>query len=511
MFGLVKQMKEKTITRLFGLIFVIVGLAHLSTLSVSPLPWIDEVAIIEMGRNGVLDRTPSWSMILPDEGRCFWTLYYVGGVAQEFAYRFFGGAFGPRALSLAGLCVASLLLVKVLKQKQVAPLMAYGVSLLYLVDPTITQSVRGARVDIWTTVCTFLSVLLVSRLGDDTKKDRSTFFCVGVLSITQLFIWVSSMLQLPIVVAEVIFLINRRKPNAGMIGSWFAFGALGALCALLLLGAPLLFHLDDVRQFFLVLAERNLTQNFTDNLVALKGCLLKTPVLSIMGGLFLPLFKKNWWLAFFFVLCLIFVFNTRLYVHRFVHLIPYFALALGQGLQQVNNVKRFIRKPVLCFLVLGMLGGFGYSVLLRNLSEFFLSGARRQQVLVDTLRKEVGSEGVRVYSDTFQTYYAGRELGWLQFRMAWGEWWLEGNAQKTMAAVDWFLTDGIPEDQQEALFKKGFKFVKTITVPSSANAKFVSAMRRLGRPIGYGPYQLYRRTDAQQTPSVPELGSNKDS
>jgi hypothetical protein len=495
-----KTLSANKITLAYVFIFVMVFLAHLTTLSFSPLPWQDEVEIIEMGRNGVLEKSPTWSMIVPSKGRCSWSLYYVGGVIQEFGYRLSRSCLGPRLLSLVGLGVASFLLLRYLMVKGSDYWLACGISLIYMVDPIITQSVRGARVDVWTTVCVLLSLILVGRLGkQENCKGGGALFCVGFLSTLQLFIWPSSAMQLPLILLEIWTLARFwNYPRKEML-RWIFTGVAGSIFAAVLIGLPLVAHSDVVLRTFSQLSKGNLQGSLLANIAALSICCFKTPFLCIAGFLTMLLRRTNWKYAIVFFLCLVFAVKTSIYVHRFVHLVPYLILAMAFGLNELVVQSKRLRHGALAFVLLTFCFGFGYSVILRNVSEYMLRGSRSYTVLKETLRNEIGGVGTRIYLDSFHPYYVGRELGWIQNRMVWDRWKDDGNAREILANSELFLTEkNLSEALQSWLREIGFEKKITIVIPSSTSERIIAFMRRNGRPIGYGPYTLYCKKNSQK-------------
>lgn len=471
-------------------------LLHSLTATFSPMPWMDEVQIVEMGRNGVLDRTPQWSMIVPNEGGVNWTLYYVGGLLEELGYRLFGGIAGPRFVALLGLGCSNLLLMLYLKRRRCCDLVVYGVPLVLLVDPVLTQSVRGARVDVLATCCVMFSLLSIASLWEnENKKGVLNFFLAGAASVAQLLIWPSSVLQLPVVLAETWFLAEKRGWRWRSILGWAVCGLAGAAFAFVLLLAPLGAHLTDAYQMLLHTSKNDLHHSLGYNVSALLQCAAKTPMLCLAGGLLLLAMRRNIRWAIFWAVALVFVLATRLYVYRFVHLLPFFVLGLAFGLNELVAQGPRMRKACLLILGLAVAYGFTYSVALRNATEFAMRGARSQNALVETLTKEVGPKGTKVYVDTFQPYYAGREIGWLQYRMEGGGlWWQGTGAQGVLADVDFFLAETeLVSDQAALLEKSGFFFQKKIVVPWSTDERVVSFVRKAGRPLGYGPYYLYKK------------------
>lgn len=474
--------------------------AHVLTLSVSPLPWQDEVQIIEIGRNGVLNSRPGWSMIVPDSGYCSWIPFYLGGLIQELAFRITQSQIGPRILSLLGFMIASFLLSKILIRKGVKPTYAYLVALIFVVDPLLTQNVRGARVDIWTIVCTFLSVYILTRYGDEIKnrgKAAVILFLLGSISMLQLFIWASSILLLPLIAVELLHVFQNSKFGIKTILRCLAWGGLGALSTMIVILLPLMTHWQEVVVFITSVSGKHLSDGIAKNVYAFTRCLIRNPFTGALFLLSVIAVKKSRKYLLAFLLCVIFVLLTRCYNHRFIYLYPYIILSVGLAFVDEKRGRGSGFKKVLKFLVFSsFVFGIGYSVLARNILATAIRSACNSKALENTLSREIGGAGVVIYADTFQTYYAGRRLGWAQNRMEGNIWNTNENAQDVLTACESFLTENtLTFEKEEILREMGFIFKKHIIIPHNTDERLVAFLRQHGRPVGYGPYFLYYKTE----------------
>jgi hypothetical protein len=123
---------------------------HLSTATLSPVAWQDEVQILDWGRGFMPGGDQASAMSWLYEGRTYRMICYLGCVMQETAYRLAGGEmFGPRASSILGAVLASAALLGWLMARGTVPWIALACSLLLLCDPAFTLGYRGARVDSW--------------------------------------------------------------------------------------------------------------------------------------------------------------------------------------------------------------------------------------------------------------------------------------------------------------------------------------------------------------------------
>lgn len=485
------------VPRLYFILCAIVLMGHVSTLGISPLPWPDEVQIIESGRITISGENLAGSMFLSDVGMNVEVLPYLGGVMQEIAYRLTQSMIGPRVWSLFGLFVAAGLWIKVLKKKHFPNVVAYGMAALFLVDPLITQNVRGARVDVWTTSCMLLSVLLISEVSNNRfKKERLVFFAVGILVSVQLFTWPSSILQCPLIFIEFIMLAQVRAWKADRIVWWSIFSAMGVAVGTTVILLPLYRDLFKVINDHNLMLYKDLYVNSSNirNIQEFIGCCLKSPFICLTGVVGIFSVRKAWPYAVPFVFVLIFITVTKTYVHRVVHVIPYFIFGLSIVALSISERGLVSKIAVRSMIVASLLFGLTYSVVLRNGAEFLLRNARSPDVLANVMQNEIGKEGVNIYADTCQVYYAGRQLSWHQYRYVFDDF-PKQDTPNVFSKVDWYLCETMTAERARSLEQYGFKKSKTITIPSHVNECILAVMRKIGRPIGYGPYLLYRKME----------------
>lgn len=479
--------------RLFTIFCVVVILGHATTLEYSPLPWYDEAIIIEYGRT-MLDRasqTGYMSLLAPDTPLKF--ISYLGAIIQELAYRVAGSMRGPRSMSLLGLLMAALLWARLLKEMRFPPLIAYGVAMLCLFDPVITQSVRGVRVDIWAINLAMLSVLLIVNMQNrDNRHVVFASFVIGFLACLQLFVWPTAILLWPLMLVALLYLFYERQWQSQYIARVLFAGLLGGLSAAGLILLPLYRELPDLIACMLHFSARDLSQDPANNASRLIGCFLKSPLTGTMGLFGLLVFRKFRPYGLAFLSLMLFAIATNFYVHRFVFLMPYLILGCAYFLWSCSQHGVFLKRLSRMALLAALISGFGYSVIARNLAEFMVRDARSHRSLVALLREQIGPAGTRVYVDTFQTYYAGRELGWKQYHMT--MFYPPEHRGDLLSSLDWYLSDSLTEEASKILQENGFVFQKIIALPDAIpHNPLVSLMRKQGRAIGYGPYHVFKR------------------
>ena len=148
--------------------------------------WMDEVHIVEMGRN-ILDGGSCSILMQPDESivRPF---YYLGPVLQELCFRAFG-VFGPRLSSLLGLLAMTAAFHWFLKRSDRYSKHTITLSCLVALSlPLLIQSVRQVRVDCWVLAAGFL-------IGGLLVRNR-IHAAAAVAAITP-FLWPSAILLFP--------------------------------------------------------------------------------------------------------------------------------------------------------------------------------------------------------------------------------------------------------------------------------------------------------------------------
>lgn len=488
-------------------LLMVVFIVNAITSSSSPMPWMDEVQIIEMGRTTFFFGETDWSMIYADKAISGNILYYVGGLLLELFYRLFSshGCFGPRIFVLLSLIAATFILYKTLIKKNANKWLALGVAAAFVADPIINQSVRGARVDILTVALTFSSLCILSNLSNTAeckKSDRWVFFLVGIFSVLQMFVWASSVMLLPIILVEIWYIAEKRRWLWKEILNWVMFGVIGSTLCFVILMVPLYDRLDCVIKGFVEVNNKNLPGcNALEGCLGLVKCLLKTPIL-VFASLLLFAFNKEKKISYQYLVWLsllgLFAALTRVYVFRVFYLIPYFILILFGGLSSVVEHTGFVKKIGIGVLAGLILFNFAYSVILKNIIYYSLKASRNHTLLVQKLRDEVGGNHTRIYADTFQVYYAGRELDWKLYRLAWGELDNPAQTRKILGEVDFYLTEKKDIVLGEKLKSCGFRLEKEIVVLVPTKNPVEAFVSKLGYPAtgGYGPYSLYRKVAA---------------
>ena len=153
------------------------------------LPWMDEVHIVEMGRNFLSAESAADGTILSlSGGQPFIPPYYIGPVFHELLFRMFGET-GVRLSPIAGAILAAVALTWFLKScRRYSRFAVISTSFMSLTLPLLVQSTRLVRVDSWVFAICFVTCGLLSR------KMYKTAALTAALSP---FVWPSAIMLAP--------------------------------------------------------------------------------------------------------------------------------------------------------------------------------------------------------------------------------------------------------------------------------------------------------------------------
>lgn len=484
-------------------IVLVVGTAlHLSTLTFSPVAWLDEVQIIEIAQGGVGEKTSGWSMCFPArpeyQGRA-WAVYYLGGALNELAYQSFG-VWGPRSASLLGLVLSAILLFWYVHRRSRDGMFAFAISNCFFSLPCVTQSVRGARVDIWPVFCLFLGLHIL--LGAKSRRKCGwavSYFCAGFLSVTGCFFWAVGAFLLPIYVWG--FFCEFPKPFR-QIREWLtpaALAIMGALIGVVIWLIPFYGDLGLTFEMAQWISSFNSNSPTCHNICSawrgFVGFSTSFPFLCLIGFIVILFVRGQWWLKIglivMTVVCV--VVAARIYVFRFVYFSTF--AVLGALMVSVwKNERRMLYRTIRLALVILSLAACCISVVLRNGVEFLARKGRSYSILRETLLETVG-RNVNVYTTSYEVYYAGRELGWKMFTSPIG-----GGADPLL--IGWEKIDCVlcPFDASESAIdfyvSKGFSVREVVSVPPPAYSEWERwILNRAHKKVESGPYIVLKRAN----------------
>lgn len=401
---------------------VLVTVCHLISIERIPLPWLDEVHIVEMGRNILDSGNRDYSLMIGKDGSFFQPIYYLGPILQELAYRTCG-RLGPRLSALLALLISTILCRIWLSRQQLSKGLVTMLSLIFLTYPLLIQSVKIVRVDAWTFVPLFLCLLLFGRLSNDRRINQGLFFLIGALAAGSFFLWPSATLFYPLFLLEIVRARQRHGYSVMQTLKYVGIGMLGGLVAGLLLVLPFLNILESLFQSI---------GTYYDVGQPGKRIPLLLSLLSKMQGLFLSLTKeslrapfvmilvviglwdqrRDWQLLACFLMALCMALFSEMHTFRFIYLLPFSFLLLVAGSRALyQRYPRFAAVFLTCTVLYGLVsGGVAYAVFSPALK------GRSYAAFRDELRKVVGEGPKQVYVHNLQAYYVARELRWHYFR-----------------------------------------------------------------------------------------------
>lgn len=450
----------------------------------APADWLDSVQIAEIARPMLDGDSGAWGMnILPERTQCDgpWAFYWLGSAAQDCAFR----VLGPDAPRLVSLCfhVAAAALAWTLSGH-----LAAFATFAFL---PLAQSVRYGRVDS-IAIAFLLLALVLARSRLSVRSPRLASALSGSCAACALMSWFSVILALPLVP----WAVGRVREGRWRRLAWSAVGFLAALAVLML---PFFGHGRELYHNFAV-AYNSFSGEFapfTGKLVSffgevasLYGALACIAAILLAAQAAQAVRRREWWDAmpfvFFAAFSAVCVFK-RAYVFRSVYALPYIVVAVAEF-----SVGGALRRRGLQWAAWGLCAAMFFLSScywpVRTLTAYNVRDTAR---LVRELEREVGRD-VGIYCDTFQPYYAGRLLGWRQYRM----WCGQRKGMEDILVRDdvrFYLGDGMRPDADKSamLTALGFRFEKVI-MPGEL---LTWDARRLWR---LGPYNLWGKSAENQ-------------
>jgi hypothetical protein len=230
--------------------------------------------------------------------------------------------------------------------------------------------------------------------------------------------------------------------------------------------------------------------SFLGEVASLYGALAAIAAAMLAAQAVRAIRRREWWDAmpfvFFAAFAAVCVFK-RAYVFRSVYALPYIVVAVAEF-----SADGAPRRRGLLWVSWGLCAAMFFLSScywpVRTLTAYNVRDTAR---LMRELEREVGRD-VGIYCDTYQPYYAGRTLGWRQYRTWCGQ---RKGMEDVLASDDvrFYLGDGMRPDADKSamLSGLGFRFEKVILPGESLTWDD----RRLWR---LGPYNLWIKSEANQ-------------
>ncbi|MFB2773257.1 hypothetical protein ACE1AT_28890 [Pelatocladus sp. BLCC-F211] len=497
----------------WSIAIVIVFVVHLLTLTISLPIWQDEVQIIEYGRLTLepqSDWSLNWSVLT---NKPIYLFSYLGVILQELAFRASNlSMVGPRLASLLGAIIAATAFLGWLLSRKTPKRVAWILALIFLLEPLFVQSYRGARVDCWVFALCFASCWMLRLAMERIQNGQRSIWLVtlaGSLTAANIFVWPSAVLLYPLVIVELVELIQRvqtvSKDWKTSLSQIILF-AVGAGITAILLVIPIWWHITRILSDLQLIGSADKRLNTeTEIISALKNTLFiykfnpLLPIIVLIGFIFSHENKLRLTTLF----LLVFIVITRSYALRVIYLSPYILCLFG-GIFQYFEQKRqtkIHRRIASSLLILLLTWSIVLSLVVRPVMVLSQKEGRNPQLIYNAGISSIGTGSHKVYLDVFPFYYVGRSLGWKMF-LPFGfpfdrrsEDLQQGNDVKfrqLLSSVDYAIVpQNITPEMISLIEEAGLRYQKTL-VNSAKNDYINEKVKQFIIPP-YGPYMLYIR------------------
>jgi MFS family permease len=460
--------------------------AYAVTLPFGAVTWYDNVVISEIARGGITHKALDWSVVATGNAAAdsqSWATYYIGGWLTECAYQL-GGWMAPKALLLVIYVLTAALLFFYARRRSGSVPFAAALSLFFFVFPRVAYGVKSGRVDMVALFFVFAALaLLVWARG--MRYRMAALFISGALGACSVFTWMTAVIALPALAWEVDDVVRASSRSWRLRFYGYGVSVAGFLLAAFLLALPFLMDWGTTLEGLKANLAYNLQGRSGDKMAQLMvyfKSLVALPGFFLLGAVAIFSRRRFWILGIGFVIFSVFTALTKAGTARMIYFIPSMVVALS-ALVGEQEMRRTVLAR-LCMAALGIVMILSYvrMVALRTAEDFRYRDRRDVAAVQEELESVIG-RNASVYTDTFQAYYIGRDLGWKQYRVG----SVKGlDPMPYLAKCDWYLNgwcelDGVTEEQ---LVAAGFRFEKVIC--SRGEDEKVSAQK-------YGPYKVYRK------------------
>lgn len=445
---------------------------HLLTLTTSPTPWQDEVQIVDSGRV-LLSDDQSWALNWTAAQRPVAFLNYFGPLLQDRAYRLLAPSIaGPRWSALAGALFAAWMVYRWLHARQVPPYWTAGLTALFLFDPVLVQGYRGARVDAWVIGFMVAACVAIRRSGDRALSTRRQDVQLGwgaALAVIGFFFWPSAIYLVPLLAAEVIDVRARDLTMRGgrrLLLAGTAGTAIGVTLCLLPFGTRVPAFLIDV---FTSSDQYYRRDAYLDLIVpavsALADSYRLSPMVPLIGLACAPFSRP---LGFALVVTFAAMVPTIIYPHRVVYLLPLLIAMIGDTARR--QVTGFAMPALRWAVTAALVWAAAISLVARPVQALLFNDARGHQQYERAADSLPELRGKRVYLDSWDFYYAGRERDWRMLH-GYGDIGVEGWA-RTFDNLDYAIYAASKSVERQRLEQSGWVLVRELVLPAVSGPPF---------------------------------------
>ena len=460
--------------------------AYILTLPFGAVTWYDNVVINEIARGGITHKALDWSVVATGNAAAdsqSWATYYIGGWLTECAYRI-GGWLAPKVFLLAVYALTAVLVFLYATRRSGSMPFAAALSLFFFVFPRVAYGVKSGRVDMMALFFVFAALALLAWVRE-TRYRLAALFASGALGACSVFTWMTAVIALPALAWEVDDVVRASSRSWRLRFYGYGVSAAGFLLAAFLLALPFLMDWGTTLEGLKANLAYNLQGRSGDKMVQLMvyfKSLVAWPGFFLLGTVAIFSRRRFWILALGFVVFSAFTALTKAGTARMIYFIPSMVVALSALVGEQEMRRTVLARLCMAALWIVMILSYVRMVALRTAEDFRYRDRRDVAAVQEELESLIG-RNASVYTDTFQVYYIGRDLGWKQYRVG----SVKGlDPMPYLAKCDWYLNgwcelDGVTEEQLAAA---GFRFEKVIC--SRGEDEKVSAQK-------YGPYKVYRK------------------
>ena len=240
---------------------IVVFFIHMLTVGEYPPAWFDEIEIIEMGRFSVFNIKPEWSVnLLPASNGVLAPpspyFHYLSGALLEALYRATGGFIAGRFVMLASLPLCAIAFFAWLRSKGISHIVSFAIAMLFLVDPNATICAHWYRPDLWCLAMALFGSLLFAKSRGNSHPALFLLFG-GALGVTAIFFWITSVLLMPLMLAEFCVAYNPFGSTKKMTTALksLVIATIGGVIAISILLLPLYKHIPDIVAQYLTKSE----------------------------------------------------------------------------------------------------------------------------------------------------------------------------------------------------------------------------------------------------------------